>query len=686
MGTALNKGLVSGSVDASLDEIEAKSATSLLPRGDITIGPFSVLNFSQSSSSGLGVAPIDDSTDRATDQIQEGIFSDSIHSYHTPLPPGELPAFEDDLLQWTDIFGLNDNLFGITSNVSAASRNFHDQAPHSQWLTSENEIYSTSLPMGLDLFQNMSGAHSESAEQATSVLHPQTTMASPATTLDTLDILNHASFLLKTFQKDVVAQLTVVPLGIKTPWHIMNIPCAILTLADLTVMESQDVTHARQANLFSLLSCSATYLSVKQSSGYGEEISRTHWQQIASRSYQEAKTHMGISLSEEIDGRNKAKYKDQLMAVCAVIESAVNNVYALISSIFELSTNKKSKIFLGKHHDVRLWMMGAERILRLRGLVKSKTSHKARLLINVYSWLRIIGESTYMLHDFGPSKQFLDALSHQIRSCGPPRKIGGLSTTERNVHLDDFLDLEHSDDDLNIDEPKDRNRDIPDIHLHDSRKSADTLSKQAYGLSETWLSLVSQTIRLANVLEKLHSAQDTGIQVESNIWNFLHKRTNRLENVIHSYSTKNNHPDSSEWPTIPYNQILRAFNASLVILFYRRVRKVHPGILQGHVDSIINAYMAVHATSSEVEHTGPGTLWPLFLAGCEASSKERRESILRLVDLSKKRCGLSPVDLAENIMTEVWSRQDDHLKDNRREPFPTWMDVLKERKLWPLFC
>jgi arginine metabolism regulation protein II len=191
---------------------------------------------------------------------------------------------------------------------------------------------------------------------------------------------------------------------------------------------------------------------------------------------------------------------------------------------------------------------------------------------------------------------------------------------------------------------------------------------------------------LANVLEKLHCAQGTDIQIDSNVWNFLRKRSNRLENVIHSYSTRNNYPDSSDWPTVPYFQVLRAFNAALVILFYRRVRQVHPGILQGHVDSVINAFLAVHATPSEVEHAGPGTLWPIFLAGCEATTKERREAILKIVELSKERCGLSPVDIAEDIMTAVWNRQDEHLKDNRREPLPTWMDVLKERKVWPLFC
>lgn len=345
------------------------------------------------------------------------------------------------------------------------------------------------------------------------------------------------------------------------------------------------------------------------------------------------------------------------------------------------------KIFLGQHQAVRCYMIDAERLLRLRGLVKSKTSHKARLLINVYSWLRIVGESTYILHDFSPSNLFIDSLSHQIRTCGPPRRLDGRSSTAGNsVRLDDFLDLEHSDDDLNIDEPKDQNRDIPDIHLHDSRKSAHTLSKQAYGLSETWLSLVSQTIRLANVLEKMKAAQGTEIQIDSKIWNFLQKRSNRLENVIHSYGIQNNDFDSSEAPSAPYSHVLRAFNSALVILFYRRVRKVHPGILQGHVDGIITALTSLNATLPELEHTGPGTLWPIFLAGCEAMTNERRCAISELVKRSQERCGLAPVKIAEDIMSALWQRQDEHLVANRREPFPTWMDILKEQKTWPIFC
>jgi arginine metabolism regulation protein II len=335
MGAALNRGLVSGSVDASLDEIETRSTTIFPPYGDITIGPFTVLNFATTPRKPDG-AFASDAAERAPEQSHSGVFNDCLHSAHISLAPEELGGLTDDLLQWSDIFGLNDNLFGITSNLSVVSRDYPSFLSSSSWLASESEMYNASLSMDLDPTHDMLGVHVERQEHCTSILHPQTTIASPT---GAVDILNDASFLLKVFQKHVVPQLTVVPLGKKVPWNILNVPTAIITLADMTVMEAQDITHARQANLFSLLSCSAMYLSVTPSAGYGDSISTPHWQQVASQAYYEAKNHMRISLSEETDGPTKSKYKDQLMAICAMIESAVSKSHALITSSDVESSN-----------------------------------------------------------------------------------------------------------------------------------------------------------------------------------------------------------------------------------------------------------------------------------------------------------------------------------------------------------
>lgn len=289
-----------------------------------------------------------------------------------------------------------------------------------------------------------------------------------------------------------------------------------------------------------------------------------------------------------------------------------------------------------------------------------------------------------MLHDYSAPDSFVKTLSHRIHICESiTHNTASGSTTERDLRLDDFLHLEDSDNDLNIDDPKDQNKDITDIHLQDSRKSLYTLGKQVYGISETWLSLVSQTTRLANVMEKLRTAQNSELLIESKVWNFLQERSHRLENVVHSFASREADPDPPEAPSSPYSQILRALNAALVILFYRRIRRVHPAILESQVEKVV---VALGSFDVGTYHAGPGFLWPIFLAGCEATKTTQRDAILRLIKDAENNCGLAPFKIAKDIMTGLWQMHDENLAANRRESLPTWIDVLKKQQIWPMFC
>lgn len=298
-----------------------------------------------------------------------------------------------------------------------------------------------------------------------------------------------------------------------------------------------------------------------------------------------------------------------------------------------------------------------------------------------------MGESTYVLHEYRPSGSFMEALNSGASSG----VLAPGSWGDGNHRLDDFLHLrpQYSDSDLAIDEPKDCEMDIPDIHLQDSRKSSETLGKQVYGIPETWLSLVSQTTRLANVMETLKAARNTDCQIDPRIWETLQKRGDRLENVINAFNLKTiagNKSDYFEEPTILYGHMLRALNAALVILFYRRIRHVHPSILEGQVDKVIIALRSFDAALSANDSTGPGTIWPAFMAGCEAISPIQRDSILQLVERGEKRCGFVPFKTAKEIMAQLWRRQDDHLANNLTESLPTWIDIVRESQVWPTFC
>lgn len=337
-------------------------------------------------------------------------------------------------------------------------------------------------------------------------------------------------------------------------------------------------------------------------------------------------------------------------------------------------------------------MIDTERLLRLRGLSKRRISKKARLLHHVYTWLRIVGESTFVLHDYGLSYSCLETLgSSSSRSCPPSgsNQTTALVSSEPNPRLDDFLRLEHlqSDSDLNIDEPKDRASGFHDIHLHDSRSFGETLYKQIYGIPETWLSLVSQTTRLANVMETFRVARSTGKNVNIEAWETLQRRSMRLENMICSFNLGRARGGSTELQanSKAHAHVLEALNGALLIFFYRRIRDTHPTVLQGHVDNVILALEQCQATLSPDDPMGPGTAWPVFIAGCEAITSSRRDAILRWLDNASSICGFASFVTARHIMMKLWRVQDEHLEANRGDPMPSWIEIVKEEQLWPLF-
>lgn len=338
-------------------------------------------------------------------------------------------------------------------------------------------------------------------------------------------------------------------------------------------------------------------------------------------------------------------------------------------------------------------MIDAERLLRLRGLAKREISRKARLLHHMYTWNRIVGESTYVLHEYGPSESSIEAINHHFRPQLDQAENDHIRRSDHNSRLDDFLRLRtrQSDSDLDIDEPKERETGLHDIHLEDSRRFSDTLYSQIYGIPETWLSLLSQTTRLANVIHTLTNSGSAKKLVNSEAWEALQRRSSRLENMICSLALRSSRVSSSHSPGPPgrsHVHMLRALNAALVIFFYRRVRQVHPAILQGYVDDVISALRDVDAALTQSGIPGPGTGWPAFVAGCEAITQSRRDVLLGWIEKGGARCGFAAFRAAKEVMLEVWKEQDEHSTSTNccGGPNPTWVSILRQRKLWPIFC
>lgn len=337
--------------------------------------------------------------------------------------------------------------------------------------------------------------------------------------------------------------------------------------------------------------------------------------------------------------------------------------------------------------------------MRLRGLQDCRVSRDSRLLLNLYSWLRIMGESTYVLHDHKRSHSSPVGLPklHSHHNEQSSSNNMPVSENDQDSPVDDFLHLDpqHSNNcDLDIEQPKDQEMDILDFHLQDSRKSSRTLSPDVYCVPETWLSLVSQTTRLANVMEICEASRETDGQQHHHrqLLESLHARSVYLENVINAFNLKFKHenqniPTDFDGDPATFNlQTFRAFNSALIVFFYRRIRHVHPAILEGEVDKIINTLRAFDAGLAKEDTVGSSILWSAFIAGCEAITSSQRDAILQFMEREERACAFASVKTAKKIMTDLWKEHDQCLGVNHHKPLPTWIDLARKQQVWPVMC
>lgn len=327
-----------------------------------------------------------------------------------------------------------------------------------------------------------------------------------------------------------------------------------------------------------------------------------------------------------------------------------------------------------------------------------------------------MGESTYVIHDYDTHEPNTERPALQPPAHEPPH-AGGVQQLQdpQYARLDDFLRLQPhaSDSDLEIEELKEHETGRLDIHLEDSRESMDTLYPQVYGIPETWLSLVSQVTRLANLLDVVKSRP---VSSSFELSNSLQKRAKLLEEMICSFASQpvmcsgghEAHEDvecQAAHADGPNPHMLRALNTALEIFFYRRIRDLHPRILQGYVSDVIDSLKSFEKAMASHNLEGPCPVWPLFIAGCEAVSSKDREFFMDSTERGVEQFGISSFKTAGEIMSSVWKRRDMPSEDSTAPGAArhgslsrssaklrsaslqwTWVDALREGKTTLFLC
>lgn len=296
-------------------------------------------------------------------------------------------------------------------------------------------------------------------------------------------------------------------------------------------------------------------------------------------------------------------------------------------------------------------MVDAENLIRFKGLSKPVKSRKVRLLHHYYAYLRIFHEST----------------RGAFETTGRRPLLCGADINGHNMDcIEPFFRLDQSNDALEkrlsvIKEPKLAE---DDLFLGTPGRWDGTLYPDLFGISETFMVLLSQVIRLGNEL-------DIAKQYPEKSTLSLHEFSTRAKDLERCMAQWNAHSCSELSDAIPDHQSLEdslviapavrylrsALHHALMIYFYRRIYDVNSSMLQDRVHKIRHCLASISDVEGDDIPYMSTSAWPGFIAACEALEAPLQESFTTLFAVCTERSGLETFSAASRIAKLVWEER-----------------------------
>lgn len=267
------------------------------------VGPFGVFKLSFASNA-LPLNPMSPSPALTIEHNADASlpFAGELEPVDTVLLNRDKLSVPGDFLEWSDLFDWNHDLLTDVDGIHHL-----DQASSSSLLDWQLSDPSLPFPVGPD---------NELRKPAIDFLDNYADLASP------VDLVVDAPLLLKFFDDRVIDQMSSLPVTEKSPWRILHLPAAIVTLSELTVLAPRKIHHASKASFYALLAVSAYQLSVTET-GLASVEQKSHWEAVSISTHSAAKYHLDLSLEKETQGEGRAKYKEQVMALTAYLATSV---------------------------------------------------------------------------------------------------------------------------------------------------------------------------------------------------------------------------------------------------------------------------------------------------------------------------------------------------------------------------
>ncbi|KAF7557183.1 hypothetical protein G7Z17_g963 [Cylindrodendrum hubeiense] len=431
-----------------------------------------------------------------------------------------------------------------------------------------------------------------------------------------LNLPEHAEPLLRYYKQHIDGATASMQTKRKSPWQLIFLPCALETFAELSLWNG--TSHTRSTILYILLAHSAFQLHTTNKPG----SFANHWREVGERHQEKAQQHLRNALQLEMFGPKQAKYKELLMAILAMAMTSLYN----------------------GGHAFRIFLLDAERLIRLRGLAKANP-YKIRLLHHMYTHLRVIAESV--------------SISPDSIMSGPVQNVQTAVDVRTFRLAEDSLNIG-----LDPDQEKGLELGYRDIHLEIQGQWKETLYPVIYGIPESLMTLLSQTISVANEKTRLESLALCNPKLSVDLAH--HVKT--LETSIWSWSlaTESMGPprpahlpsDSGELIDHPQARSMAlAIHQALLIYFYRRVHDLNAMILQDMVKKTLDFLEPCMEQMIDDQDFAASLAWPAFIAACEAATPDVQEKALKCLTATDERGLFFTPKPAKQIVSSIWDRR-----------------------------
>ncbi|KAL0253347.1 hypothetical protein SLS55_010323 [Diplodia seriata] len=396
-----------------------------------------------------------------------------------------------------------------------------------------------------------------------------------------------------------------------SPWEKSFMPCAVETFGELTLWNT--TSCARFTVFYAVLAATAFRIHRSNRSSNG-----LHWLNSGKEYQKIAKNFLKKALMTEVAGPSQGKYNELLLAVLSM---------ATASAFYEPRA-------------IRVLLHDAERLIRLRGIPEPHKSFELRLLHHMYTHIRIIAESTWVCEGTA-TRQGLE----------PTDEI----STSRAFRL--------TEDRLNTDLDPSREKPLQlgynDIHLEITGQWNKTMYPDIYGVPESLMTWLAQTISLANDKKRLESIAATDCRVSA----ALARHTKTLEQNIWTWA-----PSPA---TRDRNPMALALHQVVLLYFYRRTYNVNAMILQDFVRKTFDHLLSCATEGLYDQDFAILVSWSVFIAACEAATPELQDEARRCLSIVKEGSVFFASAELAHIAEEVWRR-----RKEANDLTISWPDVM----------